>query len=123
MQKNEYDNRANVVHLNGIRIAPRKLRVLVDMIRDQPVQEAMARLQFSERGASRPLLRLLESAVANVAAHCPDWELEELFVDRAFVDEGPTMRRFRPRAQGRAGRINKRTSRVTLELRPLSDVA
>ena len=121
MQKNEFNNRANIVHLRGIRIAPRKLRVLVDMIRDMNVQEALTVLSFSDRGAAKDLAKLIESGVANIRNELRDWNPDDLYVARAWVDEGPTMRRFRPRAQGRATRINKRTSRVTIELRPDAD--
>lgn len=116
--KNEFGNRANTVRLNGIRIAPRKLRVLVNEIRDMDVQEAITLLEFSNRAAARPLAKLIQSGVANVEQHCPGWSIDDLFIAHATVDEGPTMRRYRPRAQGRATRINKRTSRVTIELRP-----
>lgn len=118
MKKNEFGNRANIVRLNGIRIAPRKLRVLADQIRHMEVNEALAALSFSDRGAAAPLIKLLESGVANVRENIRDWNVDELYVATATVDEGPTLRRFRPRAQGRATRINKRTSRVTIELRP-----
>lgn len=118
MKKNEFGNRANIVRLNGIRIAPRKLRVLADQIRHMEVNEALAALSFSDRGAAAPLIKLLESGVANVRENIRDWNVDELYVAIATVDEGPTLRRFRPRAQGRATRINKRTSRVTIELRP-----
>ena len=118
MKKNEFGNRANIVRLRNIRVAPRKLRVLIDMIRDKHVDEALAALEFSGRGAAQSIAKLIESGVANVAEHISDWNPDELVVAVAHVDEGPTMRRFRPRAQGRATRINKRTSRVTIELRP-----
>ncbi len=118
MKKNEFGNRANIVHLNGVRVAPRKLRVLADQIRHMDVNEAIATLSFSDRGAAGALIKLLESGVANVRENIRDWNVDELFVAAATVDEGPTLRRFRPRAQGRATRINKRTSRVTIELRP-----
>ncbi|MCB9506810.1 MAG: 50S ribosomal protein L22 [Myxococcales bacterium] len=115
---NEFGNRANVVHLNGVRISPRKLRVLVDQIRGQGVHEALARLGLADRRAAGALIKLIESGVANVRECVRDWDIDELMISRAFVDAGPTLRRFRPRAQGRATRINKRTSRVTIELRP-----
>jgi large subunit ribosomal protein L22 len=116
--KNEFDNRANIVRLNGVRIAPRKLRAMVDEIRDMDVNEALALLKFSNRGAALPLAKLIESGVANVREQIRQWNADELFISKAYVDEGPTLRRYRPRAQGRATRINKRTSRVVIELRP-----
>lgn len=115
---NEYGNRANLVRLNGIRIAPRKLRVVVDQIRGKQVDDALSALAFIERRASEPIIKMIESGVANIRQTIQDWDIDDLVVVAAFVDEGPTMRRFRPRAQGRATRINKRTSRVTIELRP-----
>lgn len=112
------------VVLSGTRIAPRKLRVLVDLIRGMEVEEAITQLSFAERTAAIPLRRLIESARANVKfmaeasgdAKWEAWDQGPLYIYRAYVDEGPTMRRYRPRAQGRATRIRKRTSRVYLEL-------
>lgn len=115
---NEFQNRANIVKLEGLRVSPRKARVVVDMIREMPVSEALVALQFSDRRVSTQIAKLIESGVANIRNVIPDWDVDELIVARAWVNEGPTMRRFRPRAQGRATRINKRTSRVTIELRP-----
>ncbi len=117
---NEFGNKANIVRLEGVRVAPRKLRVLVDQIRNMDVNEALAVLSFSDRRASRDLIKLIESGVANVRETIRDWNVDDLYIAQAFVDEGPTLRRFRPRAQGRATRIRKRTSRVTIELRPES---
>jgi large subunit ribosomal protein L22 len=115
---NEFGNRANTVRLNGIRIAPRKVRVLVNEIRNMDVAEALALLAYSNRGAAIPLAKMIESGVANIREHITDWNPDELFVSVAYVDGGPTLRRYRPRAQGRATRINKRTSRIVIELRP-----
>ena len=117
---NEFGNKANIVRLEGIRIAPRKLRVVVDLIRGQQVDSALTTLQFSDRGAAAPVAKLIASGVANIRQSIPAWDIDDLIVATAFVNEGPTMRRFRPRAQGRASKINKRTSRVTIELRPRS---
>ena len=118
MKKNEFGNRANIVRINGVRVAPRKLRVLADQIRYMDVNEAIATLSFSDRRAAGDLIKAIESGVANVREHIRDWSVDDLFVAKITVDEGPTLRRFRPRAQGRATRINKRTSRVVIELRP-----
>lgn len=118
MKKNEFGNRANIVRLNGVRISPRKLRVLVDQIRYMDVNEALAALSFADRRAAGDLIKAIESGVANVREHLRDWSVDDLYIAVATVDAGPTLRRFRPRAQGRATRINKRTSRVTIELRP-----
>lgn len=116
--KNEYGNRANLIRLEGIRTAPRKLRVVIDLIRGQQVDSALTTLRFSDRGAAEPIAKMIESGVANIRNVIQDWDIDDLVIATAFVDEGPTMRRFRPRAQGRASKINKRTSRVTIELRP-----
>jgi len=121
IDKNEFGNRANVVRLNGVRIAPRKLRILVNQIRNMDVNEAIATLTFSDRRAAEDLIKLIESGVANVREHIRDWNVDDLVIASATVDGGPTLRRFRPRAQGRATRINKRTSRVVIELRPDTD--
>ncbi len=118
MKNNEFGNRANIVHLRGIRIAPRKLRVVINEIRGKYVDDALATLAFIERGASVPIIKMIESGVANIKNNIEEWDVDDLVVAQAFVDEAQTMRRFRPRAQGRATRINKRTSRVTIELRP-----
>lgn len=122
MKKNEYNNRANIIRLNGLRMSPRKVRILINLIRDQGIDEALTILEFSGRAAAKPLAKALEAAVANVRVNLTDWNPEDLYIAKAWVDAGPTMRRFRPRAQGRATRINKRTSKVTIELRPDSEI-
>lgn len=96
-----------------VRIAPRKARLVIDLIRGKSVGEALAILKFTPRAASPIIEKVLKSAVAN-AEHNYDLNSENLIVSKALVDEGPTMKRFRPRAQGRASRINKRTSHITL---------
>ena len=101
-----------------VRVTPMKARRVVDLIRYLPADEALALLRFAPQSASDPVLKVLNSAVAN-ARHLADqhglaFEEAGLFVQEAFVDEGPTMKRFRPRAQGRASRINKRTSHITV---------
>ncbi|MFD0944139.1 50S ribosomal protein L22 [Savagea faecisuis] len=96
-----------------VRIAPRKVRLVVDLIRGKKVGEAIAILQLTPRAASPVVEKLLKSAIAN-AEHNYEMNAEDLFVSEVFVDEGPTMKRFRPRAQGRASGINKRTSHITL---------
>jgi len=97
--------------LRYLRVSPRKTRLVTDLIRGKRVEEAINILTFTRRAASEPLKKLVESAMANAEAQEKDLDL--LFVERIFVDEGPTLRRFRPRAMGRATRINKRTSHVT----------
>ncbi len=102
-----------------IRVTPRKARRVVDLIRGLPAAEAQAVLRFAPQQASEPVGKVLASAIAN-AEHNNKLEVETLFVSRAYVDEGPTLKRFRPRAQGRAYRVNKRTSHITVivESRP-----
>ncbi|RWR10621.1 50S ribosomal protein L22 [Siminovitchia fortis] len=96
-----------------VRIAPRKARLVVDLIRGKQVGEAIAILKHTPKAASPIVEKLLKSAVAN-AEHNYDMDVNNLLVSKVYVDEGPTMKRFRPRAQGRASQINKRTSHITI---------
>jgi ribosomal protein L22 len=98
-----------------VRSAPRKARLVMDHIRGKNVEQAQAILRHAPRAVSADILKLLNSAVANAES---TYELapDELRIGRAFVDEGPTIKRFRPRARGRATRILKRTSHMTIEL-------
>ena len=100
-----------------VRITPMKARRVVDMVRGLGVDEALALLQFAPQAASETVYKVLESAVAN-AEGTEDLDRGTLVVSKAMVDEGPTMKRWRPRAQGRASRINKRTSHITLVVQP-----
>ena len=102
------------------RTSPRKMRRVVDLIRGQHGIEAERLLRFSGLGASRDIEKLLHSAVAN-AERNPGVVAENLVVSRAWVDEGPTLKRYRPRAYGRATRVRKRTSHVTLVVRTMND--
>ena len=104
------------------RITPMKARRVVDMVRGLPVGEAQALLQFAPQAAAGTVLKVLESAVAN-AGTTEGLDVNDLVVSVAQVDEGPTMKRWRPRAQGRATRINKRTSHITLAVQPAELVA
>lgn len=101
--------------LNYLRMSPQKVRLVVDLIRGRAVEEALNILTFSPKAAARPLGKLLKSAVAN-ADQKGGLDLDKLVVKTAYVDEGPTWRRWLPRAQGRATRIRKRTSHVTIIL-------
>jgi large subunit ribosomal protein L22 len=105
-----------------VRIAPMKARRVVDMVRGLPVDDALALLQFAPQAASETVYKVLESAVAN-AGTTEGLDAGDLVVTVARVDEGPTMKRWRPRAQGRATRINKRTSHITLAVQPADVVA
>ncbi|HEU0023388.1 MAG TPA: 50S ribosomal protein L22 [Thermoleophilaceae bacterium] len=98
-----------------VRSAPRKARLVMDHIRGKPVEQAQAILRHAPRAVSIDILKLLNSAVAN-AESGHELGADELRVRKAFVDEGPTIKRYRPRALGRATRINKRTSHMTIEL-------
>jgi large subunit ribosomal protein L22 len=95
------------------RVSAFKAREVLDLIRGKSVAEARAILEFTERAVAADILKVLDSAVAN-AGHNNDIPPEELFVSACFADEGPTLRRYRPRARGRAGRIRKRTCHITL---------
>ncbi len=101
--------------LNHMRIAPRKVRLVVSAIRGMSVGDAEVRLRFLTKRASHPLLKLLKSAVANAKNNFQLSE-DDLVVRRITVDGGPVQKRFRARAFGRAARIRKRTSHVTLVL-------
>jgi ribosomal protein L22 len=98
-----------------VRSAPRKARLVMDVIRGKEVEQARAILNHAPRHAAADILKLLNSAVAN-AESAYELGADELRIVKAFVDEGPTIKRYRPRALGRATRINKRTSHMTIEL-------
>ena len=95
-----------------VRIAPRKVRLVVDLIRGKQIGEAVAILRLTPKAASPVVEKVLKSAIAN-AEHNYELDVKNLVVSEVFVDEGPTLKRFRPRAQGRASAINKRTSHIT----------
>lgn len=101
--------------LNYLRIAPRKVRLLTNLIQGKKVEEARAILNFSLKRGSRPLLKLLESAVAS-ARHNFRLEEESLWISEVRVDEGPKLKRWRARARGRAAEIQKKTCHITLIL-------
>lgn len=100
-----------------VRSAPRKARLVIDHIRGKSVDDARAILMHTPRGASADVLKLLNSAIAN-AENNHELVADELKIHQAYVDEGPTLKRFRPRARGRATRIRKRTSHMTITLTP-----
>lgn len=107
-------------HSRMVRMSASKARVVLNLIRGKQVGEAMEILTFSERLASDVIAKCLRSAVAN-AEHNEDLQAEDLFVSACFADEGPTLKRFRPRARGRAGRIHKQTCHITVEVSRLTD--
>ena len=100
-----------------IRIAPRKVRTVVDTVRGKSVSQAMSILAFTRKKAALPVQKLLKSAVANAAENDGISDVDTLVIDRIMVDEGPTLKRFMPRARGRATPIRKRTSHIRIILR------
>jgi large subunit ribosomal protein L22 len=109
------DTRSTTARLRYVRTSPPKMRQVLELIKGQDVGTARDTLRFCERAAAGPIGKLLDSAVAN-AEHNDNIPEDELFVARAQADEGPILKRWRPRARGRGVRINKRTSHVTLVL-------
>src|SRR5919197_4362937 len=101
-----------------VRATPMKVRRVVDLIRGRSAQEALDILRFAPQAASEPVAKVVASAVAN-AENNLDLDPDTLWISKAYVDEGPTLKRFRPRAQGRAYRIRKRTSHITIEVESL----
>jgi large subunit ribosomal protein L22 len=105
-----------------VRVTPQKARRVVDLIRGREAREAVAVLRFAPQAASEPVRKVVESAIANARVKADQasqaFDERDLVVQAAFVDEGPTMKRFQPRAQGRAFRINKRTSHITVVVGP-----
>ena len=108
---------AATAKLSYVRIAPRKLRVIANMIRGKSVANAINSLRFLNRSGSQEFFKLLVSAVAN-AEDKGDIDVDDLVVARVLVDQGPTLRRWRPRAHGRATKIQKKTSHVFVEVAP-----
>lgn len=104
-----------VARARYIRIAPRKARLVADMIRGKPVEKALHTLAFTPKTAARILKKVLDSAVAN-AENRGDIDVDTLFVKRILIDQGPTWKRYRPRAMGRATLIQKKTSHITIVL-------
>ncbi len=96
-----------------VRVTPRKARRVADLIRGLPADEAQAVLRFAPQSASEPVGKVLDSAIAN-AEHNDKLDRENLVVERVWVDEGPTLKRIRPRGFGRAFRVTKRTSHITV---------
>jgi large subunit ribosomal protein L22 len=105
-----------------VHVTPMKARRVIDLIRGMQADEALAVLQFAPQSASEPVYKVLASAVANARhtaeRHSRRVEATDLVVTEAYVDEGPTAKRFRPRAQGRAYRVRKRTSHITVVVAP-----
>jgi large subunit ribosomal protein L22 len=100
-----------------IRISPRKVRMVVDTVRGKSVSQALSILGFTRKKAALPVQKLLKSAVANAVENDGISDVDALVIDRIMVDEGPTLKRFMPRARGRATPIRKRTSHIRIMLR------
>ncbi len=117
----------SIARVRHIRVTPQKARRIVDLIRGKQAEEALAILKFAPQSASEPVYKLVASAMANarVKADASNAFLDErdLVVRRAYVDEGTTLKRFQPRAQGRAFKILKRTSHITIELATPDELA
>jgi len=105
-----------------VRMTPMKVRRVVDMVRGMDVVDALAMLQFAPQAASEPVYKVVASAAAN-AEQTAALRIENLFISQAYVDEGTTMRRIRPRAKGSASRILKRASHITVVVEPRAEAA
>ena len=116
MAKNTNPNWASAT-AKYVRVAPRKARLVVDLVRNQPVARAFELLQFCDHAVAVDVEKVLKSAVAN-AYQNKGMRPETLQIVAAYVDEGPTLKRIRPRAKGSASRINKRTSHITITVAP-----
>ena len=108
-------------HSRYIRQSPYKVRRVLDLVRGLPVEDAEHVLRLTNRAAAEPIAKALKSAVAN-AEHNHALDAEDLFIVEAFADEGPTLKRYRPRARGRATRIDKRTSHITIVVDDMSEL-
>ena len=102
-------------YLRNARIAPRKVQVVLDLIRNKPVDVALATLNYTPKAACEILEKLLKSAIAN-AENNNGMSVDNLYIEECYANKGPTMKRIRPRAQGRAYRIEKRMSHITIVL-------
>lgn len=109
-----------VAYLRYSRISPRKVQIVLDLIRNKPTNMALAILQNTPKAASEPLVKLLKSAIAN-AENNNHMDTSKLYVSQCFVSQGPTLKRIRPRAHGRAFSIMKRTSHVTMAVDEYED--
>lgn len=101
--------------LRQYRQSPRKVRLVTDLVKNKPIDDALRELRFTNKRAAKPIAKLIESAAAN-AREKNDLTRDQLEVSRITVDKGPTLKRFRPRARGRATGVKKRTSHITVNL-------
>jgi large subunit ribosomal protein L22 len=109
-----------VAQLNYLRIAPRKVRLVADLIRGKSVKEAKRILNFTRKKAAKPMLKLLNSAIAN-AKHNFNLEEDRLFISKILVNEGPKLKRWMPRARGSISEIQKKSSHIFLELEEIKE--
>jgi len=112
-----------IARLRYLQASPQKVRLVVDLIRGLDVEEASTVLQLSTKAAARPVYKLLRSAVANAENHDPGVDIGDLYVKEIFVDGGPTLKRLRPQPMGRAFRVLKRQSHVTIKLDSRTDTS
>ena len=105
-------------YIRNVRISPSKVKIVCDLIRGKKAKEAMAILRFTPKAASEPLSKLLQNAMAN-AENNFEMDVDKLYISEVLVGPGPIMKRMMPRAKGRADRINKRTSHITLAVKEL----
>ena len=124
MAANESDAAVRTAYARAsqVNVTPMKARRVIDLIRNKPASDALSVLKFAPQAASEPVAKVLASAIAN-AENNFNLDPATLIVSRAFVDEGPTLKRFQPRAQGRAFRIRKGTSHITIEVESVERVA
>jgi large subunit ribosomal protein L22 len=99
-----------------IRMSPQKARLVVDLIRGKNVNEALMTLQFTNKGATGEIGKVVKSAVANATQKSENVDVDTLFIERAYINEGPRLKRIRPAPMGRAYRYQRRTSHITIEL-------
>lgn len=119
MATKEQKTRANTASARHVRIAPRKARMVIDLVRGKPILEALDILEFTQKRAAPIISKVIESALRNVEeSDTLEWELDDLVVAEAYVNQGPTMKRFKPRAMGRATTILKKTSHINIALEP-----
>ena len=111
-----------IARARHVRVTPMKARRVVDLVRNTPAKQALDVLKFAPQAAAEPVAKVIASAIAN-AEHNFQLDPDTLWISQAYVDEGSTLKRFRPRAQGRAYRIRKRTSHITIEVESIVDVA
>lgn len=104
--------------LKGYRVTPRKARLVVDLVRGRPVQNALDILKLTNKKTAPVLSKLIQSAIANASSQATV-DVDRLYVAEAFVDEGVTLKRWLPRAQGRATQVRKRSSKITVKLKEL----